>query len=181
MSRFAKAMVYALLTAVLIALWWWLTGGFTLEAAGAGLFSRALLAFAAMGVAVLGVGIFLRRGNDAIFFIAVGGAALAAGILMLLFFGGLENTLAPGADVAMNLLACGYALLTAAFWVRTAVLCASTRDDSRVKRRLAGCAALLLAVWMVVLIVAGQTMRFVHIPKAEEEPRTADIAWIGDE
>ena len=73
-SRVAKAATYLTLSAALIALSWWLQDGLAALSVEAVLCALRWLLYS--GIVLLGVGIFLRRGADALLLGGVGGAAL---------------------------------------------------------------------------------------------------------
>ena len=179
MSRFAKWIVYAVLTALLCGISVWAQAGpFTDPDPSAG-FVRGVLVLFAVGIILLGTGLFLRKGTDALFFDIVGGITLLAGIILFLRFGGMEDATAVGGDTAINLLSCLWTALPAAFLIRALVIALSTRDDRRACRRIAGWVTAVLVAGFIALLVTGNMLRFVHNEKEEAEERE-DIAWIED-
>lgn len=164
MKQNAKLLVYATCTAVVIAFSWWLQAGITLADAGGIL--RALGWLIVAGVLLVGVGIFLRRGADAVFADAAGGVTLAAALTLFLLYGGMDNTAAAGADTAANLLSCLWTALPLCFAVRTLVLAFGTREGSRRQYRAALLAAVVLLLWLAALIACGQLLHFQHLEAA---------------
>lgn len=155
MTQGKKTGLYLLLTALLTAVSWWLQTPITLEDPAP--FHRALSWVAIAGVVLLAAGIVRRRGADAWFLMAVGGVLLLCGAVLLVLYGGMENASAPGADTAMNLMMCLWTALPLCFLIRTAVLCGGAR------RSWLWLPVALLTVWLVVLLVTGQVLHFVHL------------------
>ncbi len=180
MTRLQKTGFYAGLTAGLTALGWHAQRGMLRAAAEdwtAGLaeaFLRALRWELLTAVVLLGAGIFLlrsrrrdgRSGADGWYFTLLGGAALTAGLLLFLLYGGMENAAADDGETAVNWLICLWTLLPAAGLIRTAAAAAGLRDEPPARRRGMRFLCLLLALGMLALIAAGQTTRFVHPPAA---------------
>ncbi len=161
-SRIAKAAVYLALTAALIGLSWWLQAGLTAISAVAIL--RALRWLLYGGVVLLGVGVFLRRGADAVLFDVLGSGALFAWLVLFFLYGGMDNPAAAGADTASNLLMLVWSAMPLAMLVRAAVLVAATRaDELPARRRPLTVALAVLVAWMIVLVIAGQILHFVHL------------------
>lgn len=161
-SRVAKAAVYLTLTAALIGLSWWLQSKLTAISAAAIL--RALRWLLYSGVVLLGVGVFLRRGADAVLFDVLGGGALFAWLVLFLLYGGIDNPTAAGADTASNLLMLVWTALPFATLIRAAVLVAATRAHEPLARRRPLMFALAaLIAWMIVLVIAGQMLHFAHL------------------
>lgn len=175
MSRFKKTMLLAALTALLLCLSGWLQADIGLTDPAP--FLRALTWLPGVGVALLGTGIFLRRGRTALFFDAVGGVTLAAGLVLFVLYGGMDNVTAPGADTAINLVLCLWTALPLCFTVYTMVLGFGTRDDSRVRRRLAAAVAAGLALWLLGMLVSGQMLQLVRLK--QQPVGGEDIAFIG--
>lgn len=175
MSRFRKTIVFAVLTAALLCLSCWLQADVGLTDPAP--FLRALAWLPGVGVLLLGVGIFLRRGSTAIFLDAVGGVTLAAGLVLFVLYGGMDNVTAPGADTAVNLVLCLWTALPLCFTVYTLVLGLNTRDDSRARRRLSSLIAVGLAVVLLVLLVSGRMLNLVHLK--QDTDTGEDMAWIG--
>ncbi len=162
MSRVAKAAVYLPLTAALIGLSWWLQAGLTAISAAAVL--RALRWLLYGGVVLLGVGVFLRRGADAALLGGVGGGALIAWLVLFLLYGGMDNPAAAGADTASNLLMLIWTALPLVTLIRAAVLVAATRaHEPPTRRRPLTVVLAVLIAWMIVLVIAGQMLHFVHL------------------
>lgn len=162
MSRITKATVYLVLTAALIALGWWLQAGLTAISVAAVL--RALRWLLYSGVVLLGVGVFLRRGADAVLLGSVGGGALIVWLVLFFLYGGMDNPAAAGADTASNLLMLVWTALPLATLIRAAVLIAATRvDEPPARRRPLMVALAALIVWLIVLVIAGQMLHFVHL------------------
>lgn len=172
MTGYRKAWLYAAVTAGLIGLSWWRQSGVSLDSADGIL--RALRWLLLGGVVLLSSGIFLRRGMDAVFLDTVGGVTLAAALILLLLYGGMENTAAPGADTAANWLLCLWTALPLVFWIRTLVLAFSAREG---RGRWVAVAAVTLAIWMAVLLFSGNLLSFQHL-SAEE---TADSTYSLEE
>lgn len=161
-SRVAKAALYLTLTAALVALSWWLQAGLTALSAAAVL--RALRWLLYSGVLLLGVGIFLRRGADALLLGGIGGGSLLTWLVLFLLYGGMDNAAATGADTASNLLMLAWTAVPLALLIRSAVLIAATRaHESSARRRPLTLALSALIAWMVVLVLAGQMLHFVHL------------------
>lgn len=161
-SRVAKATVYLVLTAALIALGWWLQAGLAAISAAAVL--RALRWLLYSGVVLLGVGVYLRRGADARLLGGVGGGALIVWLVLFFRYGGMDNAAAAGADTASNLLMLVWTALPLATLIRAAVLIAATRtDEPPARRRPLTVALAALVAWMIVLVIAGQILHFVHL------------------
>ncbi len=161
-SRVAKAAAYLVLTAVLIAISWWLQAGLTALSVEAVL--RALRGLLYSGIVLLGVGVFLRRGADALLLGGVGGAELVLWLVLFLLYGGMDNPAAAGADTACNLLMLAWTALPLAMLIRAAVLTAATRaHEPPARRRPLIIALIALVAWMAVLVIAGQMLHFVHL------------------
>lgn len=161
-SRRGMAAVYLALTALFVALGWWLQAGLAVIAVDAIL--RALRWLLLCGVILLGVGVFLRRGADAVLFDAVGGCTLVLWMVLFFLYGGMDNPTAAGADTASNLLMLVWTALPLAMLVRAAVLIAATRSDEPAARRRPLVLALAaLVVWLIALVLAGQILHFVHL------------------
>jgi hypothetical protein len=76
----------------------------------------------------------------------------------------MDNPAAIGADTACNLLMLVWTALPLSMLVRAAVLIHATRaDESHARRRPLVIALAALIAWMVVLVFAGQILRFVHL------------------
>lgn len=161
-SRNVKAALYLTLTAALIALGWWLQAGLTVISVAVIL--RALRWLLYSGVLLLGVGVFLRRGADALLLGIVGGGALAVWLVLFLLYGGMDNPAAAGADTACNLLMLVWTAVPLATLIRAAVLIAATRThEPPARRRPLMITLAALIVWMLVLVIAGQMLHFVHL------------------
>lgn len=161
-SRYAKAVVYLVCTAALIGLSWWLQAGLDPLTADAVL--RALRWLLYSGVVLAGVGFYRRRGADALLLGVIGGGALLLWVILFFMYGGMDNATATGADTAANLLMLTWTSLPLAFFVRCAVLVGAARDEvSRARRRPLQIAAAALALWMIVLVLTGRMMHFVHL------------------
>lgn len=161
-SRVAKAAIYLTLTAALIGLGWWLQAGLTGISVAAIL--RALRWLLLSGVVLLGVGVFLRRGADARLLGIVGGGSLVVWLVLFLLYGGMDNPAATGADTACNLLMLAWTALPLATLIRAAVLVAATRaDEPPTRRRPLTVALVVLIAWMIVLVIVGQMLHFVHL------------------
>lgn len=162
MSRIVKAALYLALTAAFIAFSWWLQSALTAISVCAIL--RALRWLLYSGVVLLGVGVYLRRGADAVLFDVLGGGALFAWLVLFLLYGGMDNPTAAGADTASNLLMLAWTALPLATLIRAAVLVAATRaDESPARRRPLTVALAALVAWMIVLVIAGKMLHFVHL------------------
>lgn len=162
MSRTVKAALYLALTAALIGLSWWLQSALTVVSVVAIL--RALRFLLLSGVVLLGVGVFLRRGTDAVLFDVLGGGALFAWLVLFLLYGGMDNPTAAGADTASNLLMLVWTVLPLATLTRAAVLTAATHaDEPPARRRPLIFALVALIVWFIVLVLAGQVLHFTHL------------------
>lgn len=161
-SRVAKATAYLTLTAALIALGWWLQAGLTVISAAAIL--RALRWLLYNGILLLGVGVYLRRGADAVLLGSVGGGALLVWLVLFFRYGGMDNPAAAGADTASNLLMLIWTALPLATLIRAAVLVAATRaHEPPARRRPLMLALAALVAWMIVLLLTGQMLHFVHL------------------
>ena len=161
-SRIVKAAAYLTLTAALIALSWWLQAELTAISAVAIL--RALRWLLCGGVVLLGAGVFLRRGADAALLGGVGGGALVAWLVLFFLYGGMDNPAAAGADTASNLLMLIWTAVPLATLIRAAVLIAATRaHEPPARRRPLMLALTALVAWMIVLVIAGQMLHFVHL------------------
>ena len=162
MSRIVKAALYLALTAALIGLSWWLQSALTAISVAAIL--RALRWLLYSGVVLLGVGVYLRRGADAVLFDILGGGALIAWLVLFLLYGGMDNPTAAGADTASNLLMLLWTALPLATLIRAAVLVAATRaHEPPTRRRPLMFALAALIAWIIVLVIAGQMLHFVHL------------------
>lgn len=162
MSRTIKAALYLALTAALVGLSWWLQSALTVISVAAIL--RALRWLLYIGVVLLGVGVYLRRGADAVLFDVLGGGALFAWLVLFLLYGGMDDPTAAGADTASNLLMLVWTVLPLAILARAAVLVAATRaDEPPTRRRPLTVALVALIAWMIVLVIAGQMLHFVHL------------------
>ena len=85
-------------------------------------------------------------------------------MIFFLLYGGMDNAAASGADTAANLLMLVWTALPLCFFVRAAVLVGATREDtSRARRRPLLVASVVLLAWLVVLVLTGQMMHFVHL------------------
>ena len=163
MSRTVKAALYLALTAALIGISWWLQSALTAISVTAIL--RALRWLLLCGVVLLGVGVFLRRGTDAVLFDLLGGGALFAWLVLFLLYGGMDDPTAAGADTASNLLMLVWTVLPLATLTRAAVLTAATRaDEPPARRRPLMFALVALIAWLAVLALAGQILHFTHLP-----------------
>lgn len=161
-SRVAKTAVYLVLTVALIALSWWLQAGLAVISVVSVL--RALRWLLYSGVLLLGVGVYLRRGADALLLSGVGGCALVVWLVLFLLYGGMDNAAAAGADTASNLLMLVWTVLPLATLIRAAVLVAATRaDEPPARRRPLMIVLAALIAWMIVLVLAGQMLHFVHL------------------
>ena len=161
MSRYAKAVVYLVCTAVLIGLGWWLQTSLAVLTVAAIL--RALRWLLYSGVLLAGIGFYYRHGADALFFGGIGGALLLMWLVLFFLYGGMDNATAVGADTAANLLMLIWTALPFAFFVRGAVLVGATRDDASRARRLLQGAVAFLTVCFASLILTGQLLHFVHL------------------
>lgn len=161
-SRVAKAALYLALSAAALALSWWLQAALTVIAVDAIL--RAMRWLLYSGVVLLGVGVYLRRGADAWLLGGVGGGSLVVWLVLFLLYGGMDNPVAAGADTASNLLMLIWTLLPLATLIRGAVLVTATRRDvPPARRRPLTITLTVLVAWMVVLVIAGQMLHFVHL------------------
>ncbi len=161
-SRVAKAAIYLTLTAVLIALSWWLQAG--LAAISVAAILRALRWLLYSGIVLLGVGVYLRRGADALLLGGVGGGSLVVWVVLFFLYGGMDNAAATGADTASNLLMLVWTAVPLATLIRAAVLITATRaDEPSARRRPLLIALAALIVWMIVLAISGQMLHFVHL------------------
>lgn len=149
-----KAGLYCFLSVALLLLSWWQQAPLTLEDPAP--FLSALSWLTVAGVVLLAVGILLRRGADARFWQALGGATLLCGLVLYWLYGGMEDSTAAGADVAMNLLMCLWTLLPLACLIRTGILCFGAH------RKPLLWLWLLVMTGLVVLLLTGQLMHFVH-------------------
>lgn len=164
MSGLRRGCLYALATAVLLGISWWLQSG--IAADGAAGFSQALSWLLLMGVLLLGIGIFLRRGGDALFFDGVGGITLALAVLFFLLYGGMDTPADAGAVLAVNVLLCLWTALPVVFGVRTLVLGFSSEAACGRRHPVAWLAGALLIV-AVLLLFTGQ-----WLPLIEMKPLT---------
>lgn len=149
-----KAGLYCLLSAALLLLSWWRQAPLTLEDPAP--FLSALSWLTVVGVVLLAVGILLRRGADARFWQGMGGVALLCGLVLFWLYGGMEDSSAAGADVAMNLLMCLWTLLPLGCLIRTGALCFGAHSRPLLWLWL------LVMAGLVVLLLTGQLMNFVH-------------------
>ena len=162
MSRRGKAALYLVLTAAFIALSWWLQAALTAISAEAVL--RALRWLLYSGIVLLGAGVYLRRGADAVLFHIIGGCALVAWVVLFFLYGGMDNAAAAGADTASNILMLVWTALPFATLIRAAVLIAATRvEEPAVRRRPLTITLTVLIVWMGILVITGQMLHFVHL------------------
>ena len=159
MTVWTKTLVTAGATAALTAVCAVAQSGMTL--ADPATFHRALGWLTAVGVLLLAVGIFLRRGGDARFWGITGGAALAGGLLFFLLYGGMEDTSLPGTALAYNLLMLLWTAVPLSGIGRVAVLTAALRDEPR-RRRIARLTVALLIAAIIVLIITGVMLNFVN-------------------
>ncbi len=153
MNGYRRAWSYCLLTAALLAM----SSPLQVACATVEGFSRALSWLLAAGVIMLGVGLFLRRGSDALFFDMVGGFTLLLALVFFLLYGGMEELTAPGTVTAINLLLCLWTALPLAFWGRTVVLGYSAAA-SRGRRHPVAWAAMLLLAVMILLLATGNLL-----------------------
>lgn len=179
MDRFKRTLTLSAVTAGLIFLSWWLQSQVTVQSPEG--FLRALSCLPGAGVILLGTGIFLRRGATAVFLDVVGGVTLAAGLTLFVLYGGMDDPTAVGADTGINLVLCLWTALPVCFAVHTLVLGLGSREDTRVRRRIAGWTPVALFAWILVLLFSGQMLHLVHAKPVEEETHHSDLAWIGSE
>ncbi len=178
MSRFKRSMVFAAFTAALLCFSWWLQADVGL--ADPAPFLRALVWLPGAGILLLGLGIFLRRGSTALFLDIVGAVTLVSGLTLFVLYGGMENTYAPGADTAVNLVLCLWTVLPLSFVVYTLILGLNTRDDSRPRRRFAAGISVALAAWLLLLLISGQMLHFVRLEEGASVGKNTPYIATGE-
>lgn len=174
-TRFAKAMLYLVLTVVLAGI----SVSFQLRMNNSASLVKAYfqsnLYFFVAACTLTGTGIYSYRaytrrhrehGMDSLFLTVVGLVLLFFIVLMFFAFGGLGDEFQAAGHTAANLNAVALLALPVAFWARGFCLALSTKDKSRFKRRLAVLLAVGVAVLIVVLVATGCLMKMTHY----EEP-----------
>ncbi len=162
MSGRKKASAYLLLTVVLIGISWWLQAGLRpLTADGV---RQAIGWLLYSGMVLLGIGLYRRRGADAVFFDAVGGSVLVTWAVTFLLYGGMDNAAATGADTAANSLMLLWTSLPLTALIRAAVLVNGVRrEDTPARARPLRMLLVLLIVWILILVAGGQFLGFVRL------------------
>lgn len=158
MNEYHRGWLYAVATAGVLGFSWWLQAG-EMEADA---FSLALSWLLAAGVLLLGGGIFLRRGSDALFLDCLGGVTLAAALILFLLYGGMESVTDPGAALGANMLLCLWTALPLAFVMRTLALGFSA-GASRGRHHPVAWVAVGLFLALLVLICTGEMLSFVNM------------------
>lgn len=169
-SRFAKAIAYEVLTALLLVISaLFQTAMHTDGQMEKAYFQSNLFLFIAaatfLGVGVYSLVSYTRRHRqhilDSVFFLLVGLLLMAAVLVVILLYGGLEGTFDASGYTAVNLNLVILTLVPAPFLIRSIVLAFSTRE--RLAKRLGVQLGLLvLAVAAVVLLATGKMMRLVE-------------------
>lgn len=170
-SRFAKCIVYEVVTALLLGI------GVAFQTAmhnpggpetayfrsGTFLF---LLAITLIGTAVYSFLSYTRRHRqhraDSLFWLLTGLAVMTVSLVVFFLFGGLERPFPETGYTAVNVNVAVLTVLPVPFLVRAFVLALSTREEQRAKRRGVQIAALALTVVLAVLLAAGQTLHMVR-------------------
>ncbi len=162
MSRRDKTLVYLLLTAALVGLGWWVQANLRpLNADGV---RRAISWLLYGGAILLGVGIFRRRGSDAVFFDVLGGCTLVVWAVLFVLYGGMDNAAAAGADTAANMLMIVWTSLPLAPLIRAATqLAVARREEMSAKTRLVSWLFVAVVMWVLILVFCGQFLGFVHL------------------
>ena len=176
-TRFAKAIAYECLTALLILLSFALQNGLQqteqLEAA----YGRSNLFLFIAAAVLLGVGVYSLMSYtsrhrehilDSIFFIVVGVFYMAAAMIVFLTYGGLEGTFTQSGYTAANINLVLLSALPVPFWVRTVVLVFSTREKSVGRRAGVQIICGLLAAVLVGLALTGRYMHMLTYVEPEE-------------
>lgn len=176
-TRFAKAMVYFLLTLVLLGISVLFQLRMNNSAGLVKAYFQSNLYFFIAACTLTGTGIYSYRAYtrrhrehvmDSLFLTVVGLVLLLFIVLMFFEFGGLGDEFHDAGHTAANLNAVALLVLPAAFWVRGVCLALSTKDNSRCKRRVAVLAAAGVAVLIVVLVAAGCLMKMTHYEEPSE-------------
>lgn len=170
-SRFAKCIVYEVVTALLLVI------GVAFQAAmhkSGGLetsYFRSngflfLLAVTLIGTAVYSYLSYTRRHKqhraDSLFLLLTGLVLLLVALVIFFRFGGLERPFPEAGYTAANINIAVLTALPVPFLVRTFVLALSTREDKPAKRRGVQITALVLTAALVVLLATGQTLHMVR-------------------
>lgn len=167
-SRFAKAVAYECLTALLLVV----SAIFQTAMHTKGQMEEAyvrsnVLLFLAAAV-LLGVGVYslmsyTRRHRqhvwDSVFFLVIGFVFMVAAVMTIVNFGGLEGTFTESGYTAMNVNVVLLTALPAPFWIRSVILACSTREKSAGKRIGVLAGAVALAAAMAVLIGTGHMLK----------------------
>lgn len=169
-SRFAKAVAYECLTAILF-----LISVFSQavlhheDGPEAGYFRCGLILFIAAST-LLGVGVYSMMAYtwrhrehilDSVFLLAVGIVLMVAVITQVILYGGLEAPFDEAGYTAANIHIVLMAILPVPFLIRSIILAFSTREKGG-KRLGVQIGAGALTLVLVVLAAIGPYMRFVH-------------------
>ncbi len=166
-SRFVKAIAYEILTALLLIISALFQAAMHTEGQMEKAYfqSNTFLFIAAatfLGVGVYSLVSYTRRHRqhilDSVFFLIVGLLLMAAVLVAILLYGGLEGTFDASGYTAVNLNLILLTLLPALFFVRSVILAFSTREGLA-KRLGVQLGLLVLAAAAVVLLATGRLMR----------------------
>lgn len=164
LTRFAKAILYILLTAVLLALSSVFQTAMHTEGKLEEHYFQSnsfLFIFAAvlLGSAVYAYLSYTRRHrehlSDNLILFAVGLALMVTVVTVVLSYGGLEGPFTESGYTAVNINIIVLSVLPLPFWIRAGVLAFSTREDSRIRRRIVQTGFFLLTAAVIVLAATG--------------------------
>ena len=167
-SRFAKAIAYECLTALLLVKSVLFQAAMHTEGQMEEAYVRSNVLLFLTAAVLLGVGVYslmsyTRRHRqhvwDSVFFLVIGFAFMIAAVMTIVNFGGLEGTFTESGYTAMNVNVVLLTALPVPFWVRSVILACSTREKSVGKRIGVQAGFVVLAVAMAVLIGTGHMMK----------------------
>lgn len=170
-KQFVKSLLYAALTVGFLAfVVVYYSGVHKIDQIDVSYF-RAQRVIFIIGAILLGIGIPLRKHQkaDAWFLSLLGGALLAAFLLLFLSFGGITGAFDETGYAAANAQMVILDFAAIACFVRCAVLCGGLRDARSSQKWAARLTCVVLAVVMMCLIITGTGTRFARYDDAAYE------------
>lgn len=170
-SRFAKAVAYEALTALLLLVSVVFQAAMHREGGLEKAYSHSCLLLFATAALLLGIGVYslmayTRRHRqhilESVFFLAVGLALMIAVVAEIVLYGGLEGAFTESGYTAANLNIVLLAGLPVPFLIRSIILAFSTREALLGRRLGVQIGAAVLTAAMLVLFAAGKNLHLLQ-------------------
>ena len=175
-TRFAKAITYAVLTALLLVLSGCFQAAMHTQGGLEEGYFRSVTFLFVTAAALLGIGAYTllsytrrhkEHRGDSLLFLLIGLALMVLVVVLVLQFGGLEGEFDEAGHTAANVVIIALTVLPVPFWLRTLVLACTLRDGGKSRRAAMLAAAGLLLAAFVILSATGVTMRMVRYEGGE--------------